>query len=130
MFEFLKKSKATLTLSAESAVKNQSFPAQEFILKEEKIEIGKNKSPFSEKFISKIGSKITIASNDLTKKISINHSLLTWDMNTSTYTYQEQSEKGSLVNGEPLEKGEETVLEDGSEILIHPFKFTLKYTPK
>lgn len=130
MFEFLKKPKAILVLAAQSTIKGQQFTAQEFLLKEDKVEIGKNKSPFSEKFISKIGSKITIASNDLTKRVSVNHASLIWDKTAQKYMYKEQSEKGSLVNGDPLESGEERILENGSEILIHPFKFTLQYTPK
>ena len=121
MFSFLQKPKAIITLQ-DNAIGNH-----EFVLKENSIEIGRNKSPFSKKLIEKIGSKITIAGNDMTKRISTEHGTFLWDKTKYKYTYQEHSEKGTLVDGEPLEHGEQKLLESGSEIVIHPFKFKINY---
>ncbi len=121
MLSFFTKPKATLKLT------DKSFGNHEFILKENILQIGRNRSAFADKLITQKGSKINIAGNDITKRISIRHGTLSWDKINYKYTYKDESERGSIVDGDPLEHGEERILENGSELIIHPFKFTIHY---
>lgn len=121
MFELFKKKKASLQ------IEEKTLGTYKFDLKEKDILLGRSKSAFSKAHVTKTKNKIEFTHNEFTKRISTEQGSLCWNPEVKKYVYKDHSQYGTLVNGDPLEHGEERTLEHNSEIIIHPFKIRVEY---
>ncbi len=99
-------------------------------LKEEQIEIGRGKSEEQSLEVMALdasGKRINIVSNTLTRGISKNHALLTWDNSIKKYRFRDVSRYGSVVNGATIYHTE-VILENRAKIEISGVRLQIIYS--
>lgn len=121
MFGLFEKKKATLI------IEEKNLGTYHFDLKSKNVLIGRSKSAFSKAHVIQGKDKIEFAHNEFTKRISPEQGSLIWNNSEKKYVFKDHSQHGTLVDGDPLEHGEERTLEHNAQIIIHPFKLRVEY---